>query len=78
MTEKFYEILENVAIVKGNLTNKTFLPLPMNVEQFSEMVEQIVLGFVNVFFFISFLFRYSDLTLIICILSIDIQNDYMQ
>lgn len=44
ISDKFYEILDNVAIVKGNLTNKTFLPLPMNGGQFSDMVEQIVLG----------------------------------
>lgn len=46
ISEKFYEILENVAVVKGNLTNRTFLPLPMNVTRFSETVEQLVLGLV--------------------------------
>lgn len=44
ISQKFYEVLENVAIVKGNQTNRTFLPLPMNVDTFSETVEQIVLG----------------------------------
>lgn len=44
ISEKFYEVLENVAVVKGNQTNRTFLPLPMNVDTFSETVEQIVLG----------------------------------
>lgn len=44
ISEKFYDVLENVAIVKGKQTNRTFLPLPMNVNRFSEIVEQIVLG----------------------------------
>lgn len=47
VSDKFYEILENVAVVKGCLSNKTFLPLPMNVKEFTETVEQIVLGCVN-------------------------------
>lgn len=45
--DKFHEVLENVAIVMGNLSNKTCLPLPINVNEFTEMVEQIVLGSVN-------------------------------
>lgn len=44
ISEKFYAVLENVAVVKGNQTKRTFLPLPMNVEKCSETVEQIVLG----------------------------------
>lgn len=44
ISDKFYEVLENVAVVRGNQTNRTFLPLPMNVVKFSETVEQIVLG----------------------------------
>lgn len=44
ISDKFYEVLENVAVVRGNQTNRTFLPLPMNVGTFSETVEQIVLG----------------------------------
>lgn len=47
VADKFYEILESVAVVKGFLNNKTFLPLPMNVKEFTETVEQIVLGFVH-------------------------------
>lgn len=47
VSDKFYEVLENVAVVMGNLSNKTFLPLPMNVKEFTETVEQIVLGLVN-------------------------------
>lgn len=44
VSDKFYEVLENVAVVRGSLSNKTFLPLPMNVKEFTETVEQIVLG----------------------------------
>lgn len=47
VSDKFYEVLENVAVVMGYLSNKTFLPLPMNVKEFTETVEQIVLGLVN-------------------------------
>lgn len=47
VSDKFYEVLENVAVVMGNLSNKTFLPLPMNIKEFTETVEQIVLGLVN-------------------------------
>lgn len=47
ISDKFYEVLENVAVVMGYLSNKTFLPLPMNVKEFTETVEQIVLGLVN-------------------------------
>lgn len=47
VSDKFYDVLENVAIVIGNLSNKTFLPLPMNVKEFTETIEQIVLGLVN-------------------------------
>lgn len=51
VSDKFYEILENVAVVKGFLNNKTFLPLPMNVKEFTETVEQIVLGFASIYDF---------------------------
>lgn len=44
ISDKFSEVMENVAILKGNLSNKTFLPIPMNVQEFTETVEQIVLG----------------------------------
>lgn len=44
ISDKFSEVMENVAILKGNLSNKTFLPIPMNVKEFTETVEQIVLG----------------------------------
>lgn len=54
--EKFHEILDSVAVVKGYLSNKTFLPLPMNGKEFTETVEQIVLGFVN----LSIYYVYSD------------------
>lgn len=47
VSDKFYEVLENVAVVMGNLGNKTFLPLPTNVKEFTETVEQIALGLVN-------------------------------
>lgn len=47
VSDKFYDVLENVAVVMGNLSNKTFLPLPMNLKEFTETVEQIVLGLVH-------------------------------
>lgn len=49
ISENFFDALENVAVVKGYLCNKTFLPLPMNSKAFSETVEQIALGFVSLF-----------------------------
>lgn len=47
VSDKFYDVLESVAFVMGNLCNKTFLPLPMNAKEFTETVEQIVLGLAN-------------------------------
>lgn len=44
VTEKFNDLMESVAVVKGNLTNKTFLPLPMNIERVLEVGEQIING----------------------------------
>lgn len=50
VSEKFYEVLESVAVLRGSLSHKTFLPLPMNVKEFTETVEQIVLGLVHKLF----------------------------
>lgn len=44
VTEKFNDLLESVAVVKGNLSNKTFLPLPMNIDRVLEFGEQIIDG----------------------------------
>lgn len=44
VTEKFNDLLESVAVVKGNLSNKTFLPLPLNIDRALEFGEQIIDG----------------------------------
>lgn len=44
VTQKFDNLIESVAVVKGNLSNKTFLPLPMNIDRVLEFGEQIIDG----------------------------------
>lgn len=44
VTEKFNDLMESVTVVVGNMSNKTFLPLPMNIDRVLEFGEQIVDG----------------------------------
>lgn len=44
MIEKFHNVLENVAVVKGTLNNKTFLPLPINIQEVLDDSESIING----------------------------------
>lgn len=42
--EKFNDLMESVTIVKGSVSNKTFLPLPMNIDRVLQFGEQIIDG----------------------------------
>lgn len=42
--EKFNDLMESVTVVMGNLSNKTFLPLPINIDRVLEFGEQIIDG----------------------------------
>lgn len=41
---KFHDLTESVAVVKGKLNHKTFLPLPLNMSEVLVVGQQIVEG----------------------------------
>lgn len=42
--EKCHELAERVTVIRGNISNKTVLPLPMNIDEIIKIVEGVLAG----------------------------------